>query len=283
MKLVRFGPSGNGELFYNLGFKDSEQAPEWLRSLGLSAYEYSFSLGRFITKEKAEKIAQKAKENDIQLSVHAPYYINFANNSEKSKESNVKYLTNSLVGAKNLGAITCVVHIGSQMKFSRQEAFLNVEKSLKEFLDNHYTDELQSVRIAPETMGKFSYIGTVDEVLEIASWHKNIIPCFDMGHINCITQGALKTKDDFKRIFDKCIDKLGFDKTNHCHIHFSKIKYGEKGEIAHLTFEDEVYGPNFQPFLECIKEMKLNPVVISESKGTQAEDSKTMSEYYKNL
>ena len=45
--MVRFGPSGNCDKFYSLGYKDSIQSPEWLRSQGLSAYEYSFTLGRF--------------------------------------------------------------------------------------------------------------------------------------------------------------------------------------------------------------------------------------------
>lgn len=281
--MIRFGPSGNCQKFYDLGFKDSEQAPKWLKSLGLSAYEYSFTLGRFIGEQKAKKISEQAIQNDIQISVHAPYYINFCNNLESSKQSNTKYMLNSLNGAKMLGGKTCVVHIGSQMKMQRQEAFLNVEKNFKDFLQNYYDENLQSVKIAPETMGKYSYIGTVDEILEIASWDKNVIPCFDFGHINCLTQGGLKNKDDYKKIFDKAIDKLGFEKVNNCHIHFSKIKYGEKGEISHLTFEDEIFGPNYQPFLECVKEMELSPVVICESKGTQAEDAETMKDYFNLL
>ena len=43
--MVRFGPSGNCDLFYELGFKDSEEAPKWLNEMGLSAYEYGFTLG----------------------------------------------------------------------------------------------------------------------------------------------------------------------------------------------------------------------------------------------
>lgn len=281
--MVRFGPSGNSEKFYELGFKESWQAPKWLNSQGLSAYEYSFSLGRFLGEESSKKIADEAREYDIQISVHAPYYINFCNQSDISYENNFKYLLNSLRGAKMLGGKTCVVHVGSQMKLTREEAFYNVEKNLKEFLKIYYDEKLQDVKIAPETMGKFSYIGTVDEILEIASWDENIIPCFDFGHINCITQGALKTEDDFRRIFEKGINRIGFDKINNCHIHFSKIKYGEKGEIAHLTFDDEIYGPRFEPFINIVNELKINPVIISESKGTQSDDAKTMRNYYEKL
>ena len=70
---------------------------------------------------------------------------------------------------------------------------------------------------------------------------------------------------------------------NNCHIHFSKIKYSEKGEIAHLTFDDNVYGPNFEPMIDALIELKLNPDVICESKGTQAVDAKKMADYYKSV
>ncbi len=281
--MVRFGPSGNSDLFYEEGYKESEQAPQWLASLGLSAYEYSFTLGRFITDEKSSKIKSEAEKQNIQISVHAPYYINFCNDSEKSKENNEKFLLNSLLGLKKLGGKTCVVHMGSQMKNERSVAFKNLESGLKSFLDIYYENNLDGLFIAPETMGKFSYIGTVDEILEISSWDKNIIPCFDFGHINCITQGALKTKQDFLDIFNKTTDKIGFEKTNNCHIHFSKIKYGEKGEIEHLTFDDKIYGPNFEPFIESLIELKINPVVICESRGTQATDALIMKNYYDKL
>ena len=281
--MVRFGPSGNGDLFYELGFKDSEQAPEWLHSLGLSAYEYSFTLGRFITPAKAERMRAEAEKYNIKISVHAPYYINFCNLSETSQENNAKYVLNSLRGVRAMGGDSCVVHVGSTMKKPREEAFSNLEKSLKDFLQTYYDEGLDGTHINPETMGKYTNIGTVDEIFEVCSWDKNLVPCFDFGHINCITQGSLKTKDDFLRIFEKGIDKIGFDKINNCHVHFSKIKYGEKGEIAHLTFEDNVYGPNYEPFLESVKELNLNPTIISESKGTQPQDAQTMANFYKSL
>ncbi len=281
--MIRFGPSGNGELFYEQGNKDSEQAPKWLNSLGLSAYEYSFTLGRFITPEKAERMRVEAEKYNIKISVHAPYYINFCNLSEISQENNAKYVLNSLRGVRAMGGDSCVVHVGSTMKLPREQAFSNLEKSFKDFLQTYYEQNLDGVHINPETMGKFSNIGTVDEILEICSWDKNLVPCFDFGHINCLTQGSLKTEEDFLKIFEKGIEKIGFDKINNCHIHFSKIKYGEKGEIAHLTFEDDVFGPNYEPFLDCVHKLKLNPTIISESRGTQAQDSKTMADYFKSL
>ena len=79
------------------------------------------------------------------------------------------------------------------------------------------------------------------------------------------------------------IDKLGFEKVQKMHVHFSKIEYGPKGEIRHLTFKDDKYGPQFEDFIEAVVEYKLTPFILSESAGTQAEDAKEMRDYYYKL
>ena len=64
------------------------------------------------------------------------------------------------------------------------------------------------------------------------------------------------------------------------HVHFSKIMYSAKGEVKHLTFADDVYGPKFEPLAEVLVKYNLEPVILSESQGTQAEDAATMKRIY---
>ena len=64
------------------------------------------------------------------------------------------------------------------------------------------------------------------------------------------------------------------------HVHFSKIMYSAKGEIKHLTFEDQVYGPEFEPLAVALKDLKLQPFIVSESAGTQTEDAAEMKKIY---
>jgi len=279
--MIRFGPSGNCDAFYADGNKESSQIPQWLNKLGLNAYEYSFSLGKFLSDGTSEKIRKEAEKYDVKVSVHAPYYINFCNTTDTSIENNTKFLLNSLYGLNKLGGNHCVFHIGSQMKLTREEALSNLERNFRDFLDtfDSYPD-LKNLYMCPETMGKYSQIGTPDEIFNICKWHPNLIPTLDFGHINCIMQGGLQSKDDFLRIFEKGIDALGFEKMNECHIHFSKIMYNAKGEVAHLTFEDTTFGPDYQPMIDAILQLNLHPNIISESKGTQGPDAKTMLDYY---
>ena len=48
-----------------------------------------------------------------------------------------------------------------------------------------------------------------------------------------------------------------------------------------MTFEDTVYGPNFEPLAELIAKKNLSPVFICESAGTQAEDAQRMMLLYR--
>ena len=56
--------------------------------------------------------------------------------------------------------------------------------------------------------------------------------------------------------------------------------YSSKGEIKHLTFEDDTYGPNFEPLALSLKKRGLEPVIICESAGTQDRDAKICKEIY---
>ena len=69
----------------------------------------------------------------------------------------------------------------------------------------------------------------------------------------------------------------------HFHVHFSKIMYSAKGEIKHLTFEDDVYGPEFEPLALALKNLKLEPYIVSESDGTQAEDAMQMKAIFQKI
>ena len=86
--------------------------------------------------------------------------------------------------------------------------------------------------------------------------------------------------DDFLRVFDRIDRALGAEVAANLHCHFSKIEWTDKGEKRHLTFEDTVYGPNYEPFVEAIIKGGYTPTVICESAGTQSEDALAMKTYY---
>ena len=151
---------------------------------------------------------------------------------------------------------------------------------MKVLRDYIYLNGMQDMMFCPETMGKIAQIGTVEEVTRFCRIDPVYTPCVDFGHINAREQGSLKTADDYLSRLSYMISELGYERMKHFHVHFSKIMYSSKGEVKHLTFEDTVYGPEFAPLALALKELKLEPYIVSESAGTQIEDAAAMKHIY---
>lgn len=281
--MVKFGPAGNCKTFYDDGYKRTIEAPKWLKSKGLDAYEYSFGKGFTLPDETAIQIGNEMKKFGITISIHAPYYINFATPSDEMAEKSYGYVLESLRKLKLMGGNHLVVHPASQGKLSREEAVELCKKRLNilkdKIIENHYDD----MYVCLETMGKSAQIGTYDEILDFCTIYDKFLPTFDFGHINALTQGSLRTYDDYKKIIDKSIQIIGLERTKMAHIHFSKIEYGPKGEIKHLTLEDSMYGPEFQPLAKVLKDYDLDCVVICESKEYMARDAQILKNIYNNV
>ena len=139
------------------------------------------------------------------------------------------------------------------------------------------------IAICPETMGKVNQLGTLDEVLELCKIDERLIPCIDFGHLNARDLGYFKTKEDYKSVFDKIENALGYERLKSFHSHFSKIEYTTGGEKKPLTFADTVYGPDFEPVIDLVAQKNCSPTFICESDGTQAEDVKKMKDYYNSI
>ena len=273
--MLRIGPSGNSLSFYEQGHKRTKEAAAWLAGMGLNAYEYSFGRGVRISEEAAAEIAAAFAECDVEISSHAPYYTNFANPDPDMIEKSVGYIRQTLIAENMFGGKRTVFHPASCGKSERKDAVTRAKYNIAAMMDS-LGDVGFDFILCPETMGKLNQIGTVEEVVDFCTADKRLYPCFDFGHINSYTRGGIKGYDDYKRIIDYTAEKLGDKRAQEFHVHFSKIMYGEKGELKHLTFADDKYGPNYEGLAKLIDEYKLRPFIICESDGTQAEDALAM-------
>ena len=281
--MIKFGPSGNCESFYAEGFAHTEQSAEFVKNRGLDCFEYSFGRGVRMTEEKARSIGAAFEKAGVEISAHAPYFINFANPDDEMAAKSYGYVLDTAKVLKLMGGKRVVFHPAAQGKASREEAVSLTEDRLKILRDYIYELGLQDMIFSPETMGKLAQIGTVEEITRFCKIDKIYIPCIDFGHINAREQGSLKTVADYKTRLEYMISELGFEKMEHFHMHFSKIMYSAKGEVKHLTFEDTVYGPEFAPLAVALKELRLKPYIVSESAGMQAEEAREMKDIYNKL
>lgn len=281
--MIKFGPSGNSQRFYAEGYKSTTQAPKWCAEQGLTAYEYSFGRGINISDDKCNEIALEAKKYGVQISVHAPYYINFANPSDEMAEKSYNYVLRSAEKARCFGGKRIIFHPSTVGKMTRADAVALTHKRLEILADLIVENNMDDMIFCPETMGKINQIGNVEEVVSFCKIAPFYIPTIDFGHINARTHGSLATFDDYEKLVLHVIDELGFERASKMHVHFSKIEYSTGGEVRHLTFADQMYGPDFEPLARVFKKYNMQPVIICESDGTQADDAVEMKRIYESV
>ncbi len=274
----RFGPGGNSESFYTAGNKSTKQAPAWLSTLGLDAYEYQ--CGNGVTGSDANFLAvgEAARQHGIALSLHAPYFISLSGIDPETRLKSVGYIEKSVHAAELLGADLIVIHTGSAAKITRAEAMDFARDTLVRTLETIDSP----VRLGLETMGKINQLGTLEEVIDLCKLSPRLCPVVDFGHLNARNLGQyFVTEDDYRRVFDAIGSTLGDKYARTLHCHFSKIEYTAGGEKKHLTFRDEIYGPCFEPLARVLADDKLAPRIICESAGTMAEDALAMQRLYR--
>lgn len=280
---ARFGPAGNGELF-SAGHKSSLDAPKWLKEFGLDHYEYQCGKGVRVSEELAAKMRETAAENDITISLHAPYFINLANPAEESLKKNIGYVLASCQAADCMGGKRVVVHTGALMKRTRKEALKIATGSLRAILNACDAAGFAHMNLCPETMGKINQLGDLDEVLELCQLDERLIPCIDFGHLYARSLGEEDGAEATKRMLDKVENCLGAERARQFHGHFSRIEFTPGGgEKRHRTFQDHGgFGPDHMPLMEELARRGWNPIIVCESAGTQAEDALTMKKDYDN-
>lgn len=278
---IKFGPAGTAESFKTLGYKKTLQLGEYLNRFDLTHFEYQCGRGVHIGTESAIEFGNMMKQHGITVSLHAPYFISLSSLEEEKRNNSIGYILDSAKAVAAMGGDRIVIHSGSCGKQSREAALELAKESMKAARLALVENGLEQVRCCLETMGKVNQLGTLQEVMELCKIDDSFLPCIDFGHLNARNFGEIKGRAEYEQILDTIKNELGEERYNIFHAHFSKIEYTVPGgEKRHLTFEDNKYGPDFEPLIEVLAQRGVSPVIVCESAGTQTEDSKTMQDYY---
>ena len=278
--MIQFGPAGSCDRFYAEGNKSSEQAPAWIAAQGLGASEYAAGHGVSLKEATARKIGVAAQNAGIAVSIHAPYYINCGN--PERRESSIAYLLSAAQAISWMGGQRVIFHPGSPGDLPRREALRMMLETVAEARTALDDAGLYDVLLCPETMGRPSQLGTLDEVLLICQHVDRTLPTVDFAHLHAAGGGCLNGAADFEKIIRRLLDALGAERARRFHAHFSRIAFTAKGEKCHMTFADTKYGPEFSHLAPVLIQYGLEPTVICESRGTQADDALAMKRLFRD-
>ncbi len=228
------------------------------KSLDLNAIEIQFVRGLYVmSDEEAQFIKDFAKENDIEVHVHAPYYINLAGDGEELEMSFEKIIKTAEM-AEKIGAKTVIAHPGFYGDETPKKTLKSIIKNSKKIVTT-FKKKKMKVRLGLETMGKQKVFGSLDEIIEVCKNVKEVIPIIDLGHIHARGNGCLKEKEDFEQIFTK----LKPLRLRHYIIHITGVLHENGNEFYHIPIKKG--DMPITPLIDVILDHNYNVTLISES------------------
>jgi len=255
---IKFGPAGLGSV------KTAEKILEEYAQKGIKACEIAFTYGVYIkTREEAIRIGNKAKELGIQLSIHAPYFVNL-NSAEKEKiEKSKKRILSCCKTGTLLGASHVIFHPGYYGKSTKEQTYEVIKEQIKD-MQKTIQEERYTTKLAPETMGKINVFGSIEEISSLVK-DTDCSFCIDFAHIL-----AREGKINIKKIKEKFPQK-------NWHCHFSGIVYGEKGEKHHKITEKQEWKDLLKDLEKQTPKKELT--IINESPSPVEDAVKGINEY----
>jgi len=225
---VRFGPSG-------LPPADSfEAAAAALAADGYTAVEIGFAGGFWLDYETAPQLAAALAAADITLSVHAPLAAFMGHVAREKKFKMALGMLDHTAGlAKAAGAEVIVFHPGFLLGRERDVAIHDVVDQLGD-LRARLESKDRLVPFGIEVMGRVRELGTLDDVLAIASQVDFVRPVLDFAHMHATSDGAYTDVEMFATALE-ATDAAMRD-GDRFHIHFSDIAYANRNETKHLPY-----------------------------------------------
>ena len=249
-----------------------------IRELGLDCMELEFVQGVRMSENGAKNVLEAAIKEEVALSVHAPYYINLNSYEEEKLKASLERIYQAARIGSLCGAESIVLHAGFYQKSSKKHTFESVSKALK-ILTKQLQDEGIPAVLRPETMGKRTQFGTLEEVLELSAAIEGGMPCIDFCHLHA-REGKENSYQEFTEILSRVEESLGNEGLSNMHMHVSGVEYGINGEKKHLNLKESDF--NYPILMKTLKEFNTRGRVIIESPILE-QDALMLREIYTEL
>lgn len=248
----------------------------YLKKLGLNGLEIEFVRSVNIKEEKAALVKKAARKENVELTCHGQYYVNLASLEKPKIHASVSRVLNAAKIANLCGAKSVTYHAGFYMKREPNKVYDIIKKYTKKIV-NRLKEEGNPILIRPETTGKGTQWGDIDEIIRMSSEIEQVMPCVDFSHLHARSGGSMNSKKEFDSVFEKIEKGLGKEALSNMHCHVSGIAYSEKGERHHLVLKESDF--NYKDLMKSFKDFKAKGVIICESPNIE-EDALLMQKEY---
>jgi len=243
-------------------------AIEYSRSIGLDTLELGWVQSVRVTEKTCALIKEKAAEQSVSLSVHAPYFINLNADEEEWPKSRKRLMDAAHYGYL-AGATDIVFHPGSYFERPPAEVLKVAIPRLKDCA-RELTKAKNPVTLRPETMGKSAMLGSLEDTIAMSKAIRNVQPCLDFAHLHARPgDGTINSVKEWTGMLEMVQAGLGKDALKNLHIHLSGIEYGPKGEKNHLALGESDLKINF--LFEVLKDFGCAGRILCESPAMEAD------------
>ena len=239
-----------------------------VKKLGLDAMEIEFVRNINISEEKAIEVKALAKKLNIVLTCHGQYYINLASKNPKIIAASIERMINAATRIWQCGGWSITWHMAYYLGRAKEKVYSIVKANLKKVL-LALDEQGIKIWIRPETGGKLTQWGSLDEICKISSELENVLPCIDFAHLHARSNGRYNSFEEFSQIFETIENYLGAKALRNMHIQVSGIAYAKYGERNHLNLKDSDF--NYIDLLKAFKVFKIKGVVITESPNVESD------------
>lgn len=257
--------------------KDYENAFRVLKEMNLDGIELEFVHGVRMG-DHSQKTVTEASKN-FMVTAHGPYYINLNSKEQEKIDASVVRIIETAAMADKVGAFSITYHAAFYMGGGKKEVFDKVVEQTKRIIEVVERDNVK-VWIRPETTGKSTQWGDLDEVIALSKEFKQVLPCVDFSHLHARSGGGVNEYKDFRNILEKLGNEIGQYALENFHGHLAGIAYSDKGEKNHLELEQS--DMNYKDVLKALKEFNVKGALVCESPNIE-DDCKLIKDYYLSL
>ena len=254
-----------------------ENALEILDEMNLDGIEVEFVQGVRMS-EKSRQVVKDASKKYV-FTAHGPFFINLNAREQEKIDASITRIIDTATVANEFGGYSITYHAAFYLGNDKDVVFKRVADRTAQIIEILEKDN-NKIWIRPETTGKATQWGDIDEIIKLSTEFKQVLPCVDFSHIHARSGGAFNTYDEFCEILEKIATNLGDEAINNFHAHLAGIAYTAKGEKNHLPLEES--DMNYKDLLKAMKNFNVKGVVVCESPNIE-DDCKLISDYYKSL
>lgn len=251
-----------------------------VRKLGLDAMEIEFVRSIHVNKQKAPEVYETARANKVLLTTHGTYFVNLASLKKETISASIKRMVDDATRAHECGVRSITWHAAFFQGRPKEQVFKLVKQNLKEVLKKLHDKGIKDIWLRPETTGKESQWGDLQETIRLSQELEGVLPCVDFAHLHARYVGKNNTTSEFRKLLTDLEKGLGRKVLNDMHIHMSGINYGPKGERNHLILKESDF--NYKDLIKVWKEFKIKGIVINESPNVEG-DALLMQKTYHSL